>query len=174
MPTPSRETREHMQAVTKDLPTKSAKIRALSASGYKRQEIADFLGIRYQHVRNVLLQPLAQRAGSAEPAEHPGVKEEAPAPTADGGEASRPTSGNLLIERDGRVSLPSALRHDFGWKPGRRVFWVREHGTIRLFSEEAALQFAQALVARHAGSGGNVVDDFLKERRDEARREDRG
>lgn len=174
MPDLSRESYEHMQSVTKDLPTKSAKIRALSASGYKRQEIADFLGIRYQHVRNVLLQPMAQRMGSAGPAEYSGVKEHAPAPSADDGEANRMSSGNLLIERDGRVSLPNSLRHDFGWQPGRRVFWVRERDTIRLFSEEAALRFAQALVARHAGSSENVVEDFLKERRDEARREDRG
>jgi hypothetical protein len=40
------------------LPTKSAQIRALTAQGYKRSRIAKLLGIRYQHVRNVQLQPL--------------------------------------------------------------------------------------------------------------------
>jgi hypothetical protein len=38
------------------LPTKSEKIRALAAAGYSRSEIANILQIRYQHVRNVLLQ----------------------------------------------------------------------------------------------------------------------
>ena len=35
--------------------TKSAAIRQLTAEGYTRTEIAAFLEIRYQHVRNVLV-----------------------------------------------------------------------------------------------------------------------
>ena len=41
--------------VTAGLATKSDKIRALAKAGYARAEIAALLGIRYQHVRNVLL-----------------------------------------------------------------------------------------------------------------------
>jgi hypothetical protein len=41
--------------VTSDLGTTSAKIRALASAGYDRTEISRFLGIRYQHVRKVLL-----------------------------------------------------------------------------------------------------------------------
>ena len=40
------------------LPTKSAKIRYLDQQGLTRSEIAKLLGIRYQHVRNVLITPL--------------------------------------------------------------------------------------------------------------------
>jgi len=40
------------------LPTKSAKIRAMASDGFTRSQIAKALDIRYQHVRNVLLQPL--------------------------------------------------------------------------------------------------------------------
>lgn len=36
------------------LPTKSAKIRAMTADGISRSDIAKSLEIRYQHVRNVL------------------------------------------------------------------------------------------------------------------------
>jgi len=50
-------TAEHIEAVNK-MTTKSAKIRSLDSFGYKRGTIATFLGIRYQHVRNVLTQPL--------------------------------------------------------------------------------------------------------------------
>ncbi len=42
----------------KNLPTKSAKIRFLNAQGWKRGDIAKRLGIRYQHVRNVLVMPV--------------------------------------------------------------------------------------------------------------------
>jgi hypothetical protein len=40
------------------LPTKSAKIRAMARDGMTRYAIAKALGIRYQHVRNVLVTPI--------------------------------------------------------------------------------------------------------------------
>jgi len=40
------------------LPTKSSKIRYLNSYGWKRGEIAKYLNIRYQHVRNVLITPI--------------------------------------------------------------------------------------------------------------------
>ncbi len=48
------------------LTTKSAKIRAMNADGHTRSEIAAALGILYQHVRNVLTQPLKKPAAVAE------------------------------------------------------------------------------------------------------------
>lgn len=45
-------------ALTEKLKTKSAVIRYLSSEGMKRGEIAKLLNIRYQHVRNVLIQPV--------------------------------------------------------------------------------------------------------------------
>lgn len=44
---------EHFDAIKK-LTTTSARIRYLAEKGYSRGEIADYLDIRYQHVRNVL------------------------------------------------------------------------------------------------------------------------
>src|SRR5215472_5852404 len=49
---PDRPTPEEL---TQGLPPTSAKIRALGQAGYKRAEIARFLDIDYQHVRNVLV-----------------------------------------------------------------------------------------------------------------------
>lgn len=43
--------------------TKSSVIRFLSTEGMKRSEIAKFMNIRYQHVRNVLTQPLKKTEG---------------------------------------------------------------------------------------------------------------
>lgn len=40
------------------LRNKSAMIRFLTKEGYDRSKIAKFMNIRYQHVRNVQLQPL--------------------------------------------------------------------------------------------------------------------
>lgn len=47
-----------IKAELEALPTTSAKIRYLTAKNVKRGDIAKILGIRYQHVRNVQLQPL--------------------------------------------------------------------------------------------------------------------
>ena len=41
------------------MPTKSAKIRYLASLEWERGDIARHLGIRYQHVRNVLITPVA-------------------------------------------------------------------------------------------------------------------
>ncbi len=48
-------TQQAVNEVTDGHGTKSAKIRALAEAGYERAEIAKALGIRYQHVRNVLI-----------------------------------------------------------------------------------------------------------------------
>jgi len=43
------------EEITRGLATTSAKIRALAQAGFERAEIARLLGIRYQHVRRVLI-----------------------------------------------------------------------------------------------------------------------
>ncbi|MCC7015790.1 MAG: hypothetical protein IT564_01115, partial [Rhodospirillales bacterium] len=87
-----------MNRVCSGLPTKSAKIRALSQAGYRRADIARHLGIRYQHVRNVLERPTggeaANKAKAAE--EHPG------------------TMAWAQIGPDGRVVIPVAFRQKLG------------------------------------------------------------
>ena len=50
-------TKQTKVAVAK-LSTKSAAIRYLDSQGCTRSEIASALGIRYQHVRNVLITPV--------------------------------------------------------------------------------------------------------------------
>lgn len=48
--------RKPAKIIVEGLVTKSDKIRELARAGYSRTEISAFLGIRYQHVRNVLVQ----------------------------------------------------------------------------------------------------------------------
>lgn len=49
------ESSELLTIVNDDKMSKSAKIRKLAAAGTDRSTIANLLGIRYQHVRNVLV-----------------------------------------------------------------------------------------------------------------------
>lgn len=53
---------EAQQEVLAGLNSVSAKIRWLASEGYKNGPIASLLGIRYQHVRNVLTTPLKRTA----------------------------------------------------------------------------------------------------------------
>lgn len=50
--------KEDLTKLMKEHETKSAVIRYLASKGYKRADIARYMNIRYQHVRNVLTQPL--------------------------------------------------------------------------------------------------------------------
>jgi len=50
-------TRDEMDSETQGIKTKSDKIRKLAKLGATRSEIAAYLNIRYQHVRNVLVSP---------------------------------------------------------------------------------------------------------------------
>jgi hypothetical protein len=94
--------------VTSGLVTKSDKIRALAKSGYSRVEIAALLGIRYQHVRKVLLE-----SGIA-----PGLKnvkveiERSPVVVELADEEIEPVNGEFLIRAGfsllGRWTQPSA------------------------------------------------------------------
>ena len=52
-----------MDEISEGLATKSAKIRALAHAGASRSEIATYLNIRYQHVRNVLVSPSGSSGG---------------------------------------------------------------------------------------------------------------
>jgi len=52
------ETKKTISQVLETLQTKSSMIRYLHSEGFSRSQISQILGIRYQHVRNVLITPL--------------------------------------------------------------------------------------------------------------------
>jgi hypothetical protein len=56
-----------LTALMNEFKTKSSVIRHLSGQGFSRSQIATFMNIRYQHVRNVLTQPLKAPAPTTEP-----------------------------------------------------------------------------------------------------------
>jgi hypothetical protein len=58
-------TETEMEQATAGMKTKSDKIRRLDQMGVSRADIARFLGIRYQHVRNVLIAPAPVRPDKA-------------------------------------------------------------------------------------------------------------
>ena len=145
-----------MSRIVEGLPTKSSKIRALEAAGCKRAEIARFLGIRYQHVRNVLVQglPKSETRQPAQPAKPGNVD-----------------SQKLRISEDGRLVIPSEMRaamliDETGVLTARVV-----DGELRVLTPKAALRSLQRMVQEASTGGVSMVDELIAERRAEARRE---
>jgi bifunctional DNA-binding transcriptional regulator/antitoxin component of YhaV-PrlF toxin-antitoxin module len=155
-----------MADVVAGLSTKSDKIRALTADGYTRTEIADFLGIRYQHVRNVQVQD--ERAGRPAPSIQPKA-----GPSNIRGVA--PESADRPIKRfieDGRIALPEVMRTALGVKDGEPVILTLQEDGIRIVSLPVAIKRAQAIVRRFVPEGVSLADELIAERRAEAKRED--
>lgn len=135
------------------LPTKSAKIRALAAEGIPRADIARKLGIRYQHVRNVLEHDRAKQSKGT------GAN---PVDTA--------VSVRTRLGPDGRVVIPAAFRESLGLKDGDVLFARLENGEIVLLTPKAAMLRAQAIVRRFVPENVSLVDELIEDRRREARR----
>ena len=137
--------------------TKSAKIRALAKAGYRRADIARFVGCRYQFVRNVLVddERKAERARSVEAA-----------PAGDD-----VNSMKVTVDGEGRVAIPQAVRQVLGLKPGDTLIASAENGELHFLSIPAAVRKAQAMVGKFVPENVNLVDELLDERRREAENE---
>ena len=135
--------------------TKSDKIRALSRNGVPTAEIARFLGIRYQHARNVLLQSGLHKTGKAAAAQ-PAVLPE----------VDRRDSAWVSLDSAGGLHVPADLLGASGLEPGARVYIGRTADGLELLSRRAALARAQALAKRYLPEDGpSMVDELVTERR---------
>lgn len=152
-----------MQELTKGLATKSDKIRALGEAGYSRGDIARFLGIRYQHVRNVLVQSSRKSA--------PGFAEAPAAPTAAAVPQGIRNRMSLKVDAGGRILIPSAVREAMGIGEGDAVLAWLEDGELHVVSPQVALRQAQALARKLIRGAGTLADELIAERREEAKRE---
>jgi len=148
--------------------TKADKIRALARAGYSRSEIARFLDIRYQHVRNVLVDDLTVAAAD---------RHEPSAARLDDQSINTPDSDRLYPTKtklgpDGRVVIPLAFWRAVGLSENDSVMVSLNGDVIELRSLPASIRRAQELVRSIVPEGVSLVDELLAERREEAKRED--
>jgi hypothetical protein len=148
-----------MVAMTSGLPSKSEKIRTLGRAGYSRRQIADFLGVRYQFVRNVLVD--AERAA--------GGKE--PDPERSETPKSPQHAVRLQVGPNGEVTIPAHLLKGAGSGAGKYLLARFDDDEIRLVTPEATARKIQAAVRKFVPEGVSLVDELLKERRREAANE---
>ena len=122
--------RQAMGEVVKGLPTKSAKIIALYREGFSRSEIANYLEIRYQHARNVLVQagypsPQLELASDQNNSSAERTPEEPP-------EQMRVTVGP-----GGRIVIPAVYRQALGIEEGDSLILRYEGDSVRVVSHSA-------------------------------------
>lgn len=150
-----------LQKVVAGLTTKSDKIRALYREGYSRSEIRRFLGVRYQHVRNVLV-----RDGYLEP------RLSRPAPTDAARPAprfnDRPEQVRVAVGPGGRVVIPASYREVLGIKEGDDVVMRVESDELRVVSDATEVRRVREMIARYVPEGVSLVDELLRKRRREA------
>jgi AbrB family looped-hinge helix DNA binding protein len=148
-----------MKEIAGHYSTWADKMRALDSAGFKRADIAQFLGKRYQHVRNVLNRsgrPLDSRGQSE--TERPASK-------------GVPSKATLQIGAGGRVVIPAEFRAAMGIAEGDTLSGRVVDGELRLLSKKAAIRKAQELVRQYIPEGVSLVDQLIEERRAEAARE---
>jgi len=154
-----------MVDLTQSAKTKSEKIRILGAAGYSRRDIADFLGIRYQFVRNVLVDEERKRKGFMG-----GVAEPTLAWRSE--EKRSPLPGKIRVRTDGSAVLPAVLLSAAGFK-GDDVLVARvaNDGGIHLLSSRTAIRRAQDLIRQFVPENVSLVEELLQARRREAENE---
>jgi hypothetical protein len=156
-----------MRRIVAGLPTKSEKIRRLGQAGYRRQEIADFLGLRYQHVRNVLVDAEKKRTDAfaePKPSWRAGPSED----------FASDEAGKIRIRNDGAAIIPSSLVVHAGFQPGDNiVVHVAAQGDLRLLSGPAALRRAQEMVREIVPADADLLAELFKDRRQQVERERR-
>ena len=149
-----------MERAVAGFTTKSDKIRALYREGYSRSEIRRFLGIRYQHVRNVLVRDGYMEPRLSRPSRKGAVVF---------GRHSEPPPGQVRVAvgPGGRVVIPAAYREALGIEEGGAVFMRLEGDELRVVEDETEVRRVREMIARHVPDGVSLVDELLRERRRE-------
>jgi len=75
------------------------------------------------------------------------------------------------VSEGGRVVIPAEYRKALGLNPGDEVVLLLEEGGIRILTPREAGRRAQALVRSYIPAGRRLADEFIAERRQEARRD---
>lgn len=82
------------------------------------------------------------------------------------------TVERVILDKHGRILIPSTLRKQMGWDSGQRLTLRSGKYGLQILSPVQALEQAQEEVRKYARPGVSVVDELIRERREEVRRDD--
>ena len=90
-------------------------------------------------------------------------------------DASRPEGRVLRLGARGRLVLPAAVRNSLGLGEGDLLsVRVEPDGTITMVSFREIARRSRGILGHLSRPGASVVDELIRERRDEAGREEQG
>ncbi|MEZ5810935.1 MAG: AbrB/MazE/SpoVT family DNA-binding domain-containing protein [Rhizobiaceae bacterium] len=135
------------------LNSKSAKIRLLAQAGFSTSNIADLLGIRYQHAYNVIKSDKDGSRGRVTPARTRNTET---------------ITEKITIGAAGRIVIPAEIRDRLGVKEGDELTLQFRDGQLVVHSRKTALAKARALVRKYVPEDQSLADELIAERRAEA------
>jgi len=148
--------------VVREPGTKSSKIRKLAAAGHSRADIAKALGIRYQHVRNVLVADEAALERQATNGSEPSAGRTPIETTVLPGAPFR-----LTVDAAGCVRLPTDALAALRAQPGSVLVGEMVGSEFHLYPLQEAIRRAQASVKEFVPTGRSLADDLIADRRQE-------
>jgi AbrB family looped-hinge helix DNA binding protein len=74
------------------------------------------------------------------------------------------------MSKEGRVLIPAAVREELGLSENEPLSIYVQDGEVRIVSRVHAVRQMQQRMAKYKKPGESVVDELLKERREEAKR----
>jgi len=86
-------------------------------------------------------------------------------------ESLPPEVSRVRVDMAGRVVVPSELRQRLGIEPGCDLFLSADDQGIHLHTQDQAIRAAQEALAPYRIPGDSVVDELIRERRAEAKKD---
>ncbi|HZC16192.1 MAG TPA: AbrB/MazE/SpoVT family DNA-binding domain-containing protein [Caulobacteraceae bacterium] len=158
-----------MTEIVRPFTTVSDKIRALDAAGAPRAEIARFLGKRYQHVRNVLVEGPPKERFTVGRVEFGEMREQAaPAYVVDTDAATV----RLPVGQDGSLQLPQSVLAALGWKPGGVAIAELQGDRLTVLSVAESIRRVRQMIRELIPGDHSLVDSLIADRRREAAAEE--
>jgi AbrB family looped-hinge helix DNA binding protein len=77
----------------------------------------------------------------------------------------------VTLNENGRIVIPAAMRKALKVKPGDELLLHMEDGEVHVTTHARRIQKAQELVRKRLGPNPDLVDGFIAERREAAKRE---
>lgn len=140
----SAEMRAEMAKIAEQRGTIAGKIRALGEAGYANEDIARYFERSPQQASQV-----------------PEI-------------GKTPPRFRLVVEPDGRLTIPAAVLHALGLGAGDVAIGFLQDDEFVLIHWQTAVRRAQEIVRSYASEGVSLVDELIADRRREAERENEG